>query len=255
MLPEHDLEPGDWVGWTGLVAVIGRPSGLKKNLLNCLVRHDEADVRRRTPCYLRTLLTRSCIVEAFGDRGRLVFVDYDGRDLDLPHRPRGGLDNCDAIVVVCDQADGLAGAAEAVQTLHRADAVIAENAPMLRRSSITREGQPPRLLALASAEPSCSLSAWNPSSGTRAVVDALELAGAVGELDCEVTIASTADNAGVNHALHLLVWSLVAQSAARRQRLSETGRHRLLDTSGYWQSQRKPEFARSRRRARSQDLV
>jgi hypothetical protein len=243
VLSEHDLQPNQWISWNAIVAVIGSASSDKKALLDRLVHYDEAQAARQASfMYLRRSdFTRSCIVKAFGTCGRLVFVDFDDNDLDLAHRSHGGLENCDAAIVVCDTSDGLDGAASADLLLRRADAVIAESAPASRRAWCLTEGSAPRFLALTGREHKC----------TREAINSLRLAGRLEELNCEACYVQISDDKGADPVLQVLAWSLIKQSSARHFRLQQTTGHRLLDSRAFLRG-RGHDFACARRRVRSE---
>lgn len=230
VLVEDDLHQGDWIDWTALVSVVGTDAAVSKALIDRLVSYDKIAARRQAS-YLRPFLTRSCVVEAFGLRGRLVFAEFDSGGLDLPHRPRGGLENSDAVVIVGEPAGGIEGAASTAHLLRRADAVIAENMPSERRSLSCSEGSLPRILAFSRE----AIAEDESDADTRSLVEALQLINIVEEADCDVVTMSTRDERRTNYLLQLLVWSLMGQSPARAQRLKDTGGHKLLDSRVFWQ--------------------
>lgn len=255
VLQQQDLQPGDWVDWTALVALIGSSASLNKALLHRLVRYNDANILHRASYryfFLRSSLTLSCVVEAFGSRGRLVFADFDEGGLDLPQRPRGGLENCEAAIVICDVAEGRAGAVRAERLLSRADAILTANPSVYRHSCCIQEGPVPRLLALTSGDAVGNI-VNRDGPDTMGMVQTLGLMPNIRDVGCEVVSASVADDNGVDHLLQLLTWVLVGQSSDRRQRLEANGGHKLLDTHAFLQG---PELDLSsrRRRSRSQDL-
>jgi len=247
VLSESDLQPGDWMDWNVSVAVIGLDTAFKKSLLERLVRYDEKHYRRQS-AYLRPCALRSCIVEAFGSRGRLVFADFDGRDLELVHRPQGGLENCDVVIAVCDKNDGSEGAAACELLIQRADAVISENLVASRSAQLASEGPPPRFIVLAGQSSTHQMSidditCNNPKVLTRK----LQLTNAVDDLSCEIVATSVQDDASVDPLLHLIAWRLIKQSSARRERLVNTTGHRLLDSRVFWRGYGKNETSARRR--------
>jgi hypothetical protein len=230
VLSEQDLQAGDWIDWNVSVAVLGFDNVVAKALVNTIVRYDEKQFRRQS-AYLRPCSIRSCIVEAFGTRGRLVFADFDSQFLELAPR----LENCDAVVAVCDKSDGAQGAAACELAIRRANAVIDQNTNDSRRAQTEGESLPPRFIVLAGQNDADQKThEADTCNNPKSLTHALQLTSAVEDLSSEIVTTSVADQASVDPFLHLLVWRLIKQSRVRRERLERTTGHRLLDSRVFW---------------------
>eukprot|EP00928_Gymnodinium_smaydae_P035321 TRINITY_DN24878_c0_g1_i1.p1 TRINITY_DN24878_c0_g1~~TRINITY_DN24878_c0_g1_i1.p1 ORF type:complete len:373 (-),score=51.88 TRINITY_DN24878_c0_g1_i1:243-1247(-) len=247
VVPESELQPGDQIDWFATVAVIGEDGPCKKGIINGLVNYDEVMAGRRSSLVRQTRLLRSCVVDAFQTRGRLVFADFDSGGLDLPNRPRGGIENVDAAVFVCDAEEGASNAVAAVQLIRRADAIVAESNSASCQRRTRQEGGMLRLLALTTHR-----SEMLPSNRITSMMEDLQIADGVEDLQCEVVPASAVHNgAGVAHLLQLLVWGLLEQNTFRRQRL-QAGAHTLIDSGlSSWYDKRD---SAPTRRSRSQGV-
>mmetsp|Transcript_59726 Transcript_59726/g.112627 ORF Transcript_59726/g.112627 Transcript_59726/m.112627 type:complete len:335 (+) Transcript_59726:77-1081(+) len=234
VVEQHALQAGDVIDWTASVAVIGPPSSLKKDFLNRLVHVDVAG-NTLHPLLFRASRTRSCIVRAFGSLGRLVFTDVDWDDFLVQHL------KCDAAIVVCDAREVAASHAAREGGLMRA----------ISQYSLCRTGDPIIcLLALASRDRS-SVVDRSDQPRISCQLEKLLLADVVEQLDCEALTVSMEDPAGVDTTLQLLTWNLVAQSAERRRRLRDSGRHELLAPAHFAKSRALSSPA-GQRRASSQ---
>lgn len=239
MVEQHDLQAGDVIDWTASVAVIGPPSSLKKDFLNRLAQLDPGQP------YLRASRLRSCIVQAFHSRGRLVFSDLDVSDfLDFffafQHL------KCDAAIIVCDATEVDTSTASPELSWVR------DLMPATSQYSLHRTGDPMiSILALVSRDQS-SIVGRSDQSHMSCKLNNLLLADAVERSDCEVLNVSTEDPAGVDETLQLLTWNLVAQSVERRRRLQESGRHELLAPAHVARGHTLTSRACRQRRAHSQ---
>merc|ERR1711879_697107 len=134
--------------------------------------------------FRRFYSTASCIVSAFGSRGRLVIQDSDASDA------KGS----DATIFIIDAAEGGGGAAGATSWLRHIGAHASDDAP-------------PSLLVLAGVDtPSSESHIW-------LTLKALQLEALVAEAGCEVLAVGPCVANGVAHLVQLLVWRLLRQSS------------------------------------------
>lgn len=200
VLGEDDLRVNEQLDWAALVAVIGPFRSGKSSLVQRLVRQEAPGQSRYSHWPPVGSGIRACVVEAFGLRGRLRLFEIDERQT-VAFGPQ--LRKADAVLVLCDQAEGVEGAGHAMQLL---DAL---NGSPPFESSVHR----PCFFVLAKSDLAKS------HEDVHAAVRALQLQSSESLSNCEVVSISAMTGMGMDLLLHLLALRLVGRGSPSRQQL------------------------------------
>jgi len=199
VLGEDDLQVNEQLAWAALIAVIGPFRSGKSALVQRLVRQEApAQSRGKNVPAVGTGI-RACVLQAFGLRGRLRLFEIDERQI-LSFAAQ--LRKADAVLVLCDQAEGIEGATDALRLLS-----------LLNIAAPPYYNHRPCFLVLS------KMDVQGAHEDVHAAVRALQLGSAALLADCEVISVSAMDGAGIDLLLHLLAWRLLACGSPSREHL------------------------------------
>lgn len=199
VLKEQDLQVCEQLDWAALVAVVGSFRSGKSALIQRLVRQ-EAPGQSCGNRWLALGGVRACVLEAFHLRGRLRFFEIDAGSFSTSAHL---LCKADAVLVLCDQTEGVEGANDAMRLL-----------ASVQEITYGPTGRPPCFLVFSKADATKSKEdVYSAVQGLSSYSDLLAA--------CEVVSVSAMDGAGIDLLLHLLAWRLLVCSQTTRQNLLE----------------------------------
>jgi tRNA U34 5-carboxymethylaminomethyl modifying GTPase MnmE/TrmE len=209
VLHEEELREQEQLDWGALVAVIGPCRSGKSSLVERIVRQEPPSQRRCIPAPILGTGLKACVLDAFGLRGRLRLFEIA---CDAVHTYSEQLRKADALILLCDQAEGNSGVPVAMDLL----ASVETLAPPLQKDR-------PCFFVISKMD----LAKKNVHTECRTL-----LATSDRWAGCEVVGVSAMDGSGIDLLLHLLAWRLLRESSPSRPDLLERGMKLLHRTAG-----------------------